>query len=130
MTRLILSLPLSAAQRARQTASIGWGRVDILAAVGSGRWGHRAYGANACETQVNKQQVQLIWNPADGGSVNILRNGVVIRTTPDDGKVNDKLRIMTGTFTYQVCETDSGDCSNEVDRHTFLKAWFAIRESS
>ena len=26
----------------------------------------------------------------------------------------DKLGTHTGTFTYQVCETDSGDCSNEV----------------
>ena len=60
-------------------------------------------------------EVQLIWNPADGGNVDVLRNGVVIRTTADDGKVQDKLGMMHGTFTYQVCETDSGDCSNEVD---------------
>jgi len=60
-------------------------------------------------------EVQLIWDPADGGNVDVIRNGVVIRTTPDDGKVGDKLGMMTGTFTYQVCETDSGDCSNEVD---------------
>jgi hypothetical protein len=26
----------------------------------------------------------------------------------------DDLGTSTGTFTYQVCETDSGDCSNEV----------------
>ncbi|MBA2436578.1 MAG: hypothetical protein H0V54_16110 [Chthoniobacterales bacterium] len=60
-----------------------------------------------------KNQVQLTWAPADGGSVNVLRNSVVIQTTADDGKTNDSLGTMTGTFTYQVCETDSGDCSNE-----------------
>jgi hypothetical protein len=62
-----------------------------------------------------KNQVQLTWVPADGGSINVLRNGAIIQTTPDDGKTNDNLGTMTGTFTYQVCETDSGDCSNEVD---------------
>jgi hypothetical protein len=60
-------------------------------------------------------QVQLTWAPADGGNINILRDGVIIRTVPDSGKANDNLHSMTGTFTYQVCETDSGDCSNEVD---------------
>jgi len=62
-----------------------------------------------------KNQVQLTWAPADGGNINVLRNGVIIQTTPDDGKTNDSLGTMTGTFTYQVCETDSGDCSNEAD---------------
>jgi hypothetical protein len=62
-----------------------------------------------------KNQVQLTWSPADGGDVNVLRNGAVRRTVPDNGKFNDNLGTMTGTFTYQVCETDSGDCSNEVD---------------
>jgi len=60
-------------------------------------------------------EVQLLWDPADGGNVDVIRDGVVLRTTADDGKVGDKLGMMTGTFTYQVCETDSGDCSNEVD---------------
>ena len=59
--------------------------------------------------------VNLDWNPADGGDVNILRNGTIIQTIADDGKTKDKLGTTTGTFTYQVCETDSGDCSNEVD---------------
>jgi hypothetical protein len=62
-----------------------------------------------------KNQVQLTWAPADGGNVNVLRNGVIRRTAPDNGKFNDSLGTQTGTFTYQVCETDSGDCSNEVD---------------
>jgi hypothetical protein len=67
------------------------------------------------QTQGNRHKVQLRWNPADGGSMNILRNGVVIGTTPDDGRATSNLGTQTGTFTYQVCETDSGDCSNEVE---------------
>ena len=66
------------------------------------------------KTQGNKHQVQLRWSPADGGDINILRNGAVIATTPDDGNANSNLGTRTGEFTYQVCETDSGDCSNEV----------------
>jgi hypothetical protein len=58
--------------------------------------------------------VLLLWRPADGGNINVLRNGAVVQTTADDGRANDKLGNQTGTFTYQVCETDSGDCSNEV----------------
>ncbi|MEP6602077.1 MAG: sialidase family protein, partial [Nitrospirota bacterium] len=62
-----------------------------------------------------KTQVTLSWSPADGGNINVLRDGVIVQTTPDDGATKDNLGTQTGTFTYQVCETDSGDCSNEVD---------------
>jgi hypothetical protein len=66
-------------------------------------------------TQGNQHRVQLRWSPADGGTVNILRNGVSLGTTADDGNAVDKtLGTQTGSFTYQVCETDTGDCSNEV----------------
>ena len=37
------------------------------------------------------------------------------RVGADDGSTRDNLGAHTGTITYQVCETDSGDCSNEVD---------------
>ena len=71
------------------------------------------------EASVRRQQgrrvVALRWSPADdGGDVNVLRNGVVIGTTADDGTAQNNIHGQTGTFTYQVCETDSGDCSNEV----------------
>jgi hypothetical protein len=42
------------------------------------------------------------------------RVGTIRGTTADDGQAFDNLGTTTGTFTYQVCETDSGDCSNEV----------------
>jgi len=58
--------------------------------------------------------VVLRWQPADGGSVTVSRNGVVLRAVKDDGKAKDNLGSRTGMFTYQICETDSGDCSNEV----------------
>ena len=64
--------------------------------------------------QGNKHQVQLIWDPADGGDMDILRDGAVVGTTLDDGKAPSNLGTHTGTFIFQVCETDSGDCSNEV----------------
>jgi len=66
------------------------------------------------KTQGNNHRVRLQWSPADGGLVNVLRNSVIIATTADDGRAADDLGTQTGTFTYQVCETDSGDCSNEV----------------
>ena len=90
----------------------GWGRVDILAAVGSGG------GTITLQARVKGQgtnhNVQLKWSPADGGRVSLTRNGSVIGNTTDDGAVTDKLGTQTGSFTYKVCETDSSDCSNEV----------------
>ncbi len=90
----------------------GWGRVDILAAVGGG--GSDIVLQTRVKTQGTKHKVQLKWSPADGGSMNILRDGTVVGTTADDGNAADKLGTRTGTFVYKVCETDSGDCSNEV----------------
>jgi hypothetical protein len=68
------------------------------------------------QTQGTKHQTKLKWRPADGvGTVNVIRNGVVVNTVPDNGQTTDKVGTQTGTFTYQVCETDSGDCSNTVN---------------
>jgi hypothetical protein len=57
----------------------------------------------------------LRWSPANGGPIKVLRDGRQIGTTQDDGKTMDKLGRQHGTFTYQVCEPDTGTCSNEVD---------------
>jgi len=64
--------------------------------------------------QGTNHNVQLKWSPADGGRVSLIRNGSAIGNTTDDGRVTDKLGTQTGSFTYKICETDSGDCSNEV----------------
>ena len=37
------------------------------------------------KTQQGKTQVQLKWTPADGGTINVLRDGAVVQTTADDG---------------------------------------------
>ncbi len=70
------------------------------------------------EADVKRQRgnrfVILTWTPADGGQIEVRRNGVVIDTTDDDGSFRNKLGTETGNFTYQVCEPDTGDCSNEV----------------
>ncbi len=92
----------------------GWGRVDILAAVDAGGGGDITLSARARKRQ-GSTTISLSWDPADGGDVNVLRDGVIVQTTPDDGSTRDNLGTMSGTFTYQVCETDSGDCSNEVN---------------
>ncbi len=61
------------------------------------------------------RRVALSWTPADGGSMDILRDGIVIRTVDDDGRAQDKLGLGGREgHVYQVCETDTGDCSNEV----------------
>jgi hypothetical protein len=66
------------------------------------------------QTKGDQRRVALTWSPADGGNVDVLRNGAIVATTADDGAFNSKLGTHTGTFTYQVCETPTGDCSNVV----------------
>jgi len=67
------------------------------------------------EQKNGKSRVNLMWTPADGGDINVMRDGRIVQTTPDDGSTKNNVGTHTGTFTYQVCETDSGDCSNELD---------------
>ncbi len=67
--------------------------------------------------QGGNRLVALSWTPADGGSINILRDGEIIGTTDDDGGAQDHLGGIGGetvVYTYQVCEPDTGVCSNEV----------------
>ncbi len=62
----------------------------------------------------NNRLVALSWTPADGDTINILRDGVVIRTVTDDGSAQDHLGSgPRERHVYQVCE-DDGTCSNEV----------------
>ena len=63
--------------------------------------------------QKGQRFVALSWSPADGGSINVVRDGAVIHTTDDDGRAQDPVGAME-SHTYQVCETDTGTCSNEV----------------
>jgi len=59
----------------------------------------------------------LAWSGAGSATVVVLRNGVSIATTANDGAFSDKLRVV-GTYTYQVCEYLGGKCSN-VETVTF-----------
>jgi len=64
--------------------------------------------------QGSLRAVTLSWSPADGGDINILRDGAVVQTTADDGQARDKVFHHTGSISYQVCEPDTGTCSNTV----------------
>lgn len=60
------------------------------------------------------QKADLTWSPADGGDVTVYRDSVPIATTADDGFYTDNLNVRGGgTYTYTVCEVDTGTCSNE-----------------
>ena len=59
--------------------------------------------------------IDMTWSPADGGNVNVMSNGVPAETTLDDGAhVYSTGNKGGGSYNIQVCETDSGDCSNIV----------------
>lgn len=60
--------------------------------------------------------VALDWTGTDdSGTINILRDGIVIHTSADDGRAQDRLGAVSRvSHTYQVCEPDTGTCSNEV----------------
>jgi len=86
-----------------------------------GNWLIRANAGNGennivLSAEVHRQRtrrvVVLQWSPGDAGTVNILRNGVVVGTTDDDGFAQNSLGRQTGTFSYQVCQTDFSVCSN------------------
>jgi len=57
----------------------------------------------------------LLWNPTkEGESVDILRNGGKLASIPNDGAYTDALPKNLNSATYQVCETGTITCSNEV----------------
>ena len=69
----------------------------------------------AVRRQRGGSAVVLNWAPADGGMINIVRDGAVIRTTRDDGSAQDHLDSgRRAVHVYQVCKPDTGTCSNEV----------------
>ncbi|NNF56853.1 MAG: PKD domain-containing protein, partial [Rhodothermaceae bacterium] len=55
----------------------------------------------------------LTWTPSDGGRLDVYLDGAVVKTTRDDGFFSYNLgRNASGSYDFQVCEQDSGDCSN------------------
>jgi serine protease len=58
--------------------------------------------------------VRLNWTGATTSSVAIFRNGVRIATVSNSGSYTTYSQLR-GTFTYRVCNTDTGAaCSNDV----------------
>ncbi|MDQ3199346.1 MAG: hypothetical protein M3Q46_09225 [Verrucomicrobiota bacterium] len=99
------------------TSSFNWRtRIGSFKIATGGGGGEITLTAKA-RRQGGNRLVALNWTPADGGTINVLRDGVVIRTIEDDGSGQDHVGGVGGStevFTYQVCETDTGVCSNEV----------------
>ena len=61
------------------------------------------------------KHAELMWNGAVGTNVNVHRDGVSIAETANDGMyIDNSGQKGGGTFTYQVCETGTSTCSNEV----------------
>ena len=61
------------------------------------------------------QNVDLTWSGATGSNVDIYRDGSFITSTANDGAYRDNLNTKGGgSYTYQVCETNSSTCSASV----------------
>jgi PKD repeat protein len=58
--------------------------------------------------------VDFVWSGATGTHVNIKMNGTVQETVENDGTHTINYGRLSGTFVFQVCETDDSACSNEV----------------
>jgi PKD repeat protein len=54
----------------------------------------------------------LVWSGATSTNVDVYRNGELVFTTANDGAETDNLGRNSGTFTYQLCEQGTTDCSN------------------
>ncbi|MFT5286039.1 MAG: hypothetical protein ACI8TQ_002207 [Planctomycetota bacterium] len=62
-----------------------------------------------------KISANLSWSSATGSNVDIYRDGAFLTTTANDGSYTDATgRKGSATFTYQVCETGGGACSNVI----------------
>lgn len=67
--------------------------------------------ANGYKTR-GRQNVDLSWSGANGGTVDIYRDGSVIATTANDGAYTDAIGAKGGgSYTYQVCEAGTSTCS-------------------
>lgn len=58
--------------------------------------------------------VDLSWNGATSDDVDILRDGELVATVPNDGFHTDSINLRgRGIYRYQVCEAGTTECSNE-----------------
>ncbi|MBM7073950.1 S8 family serine peptidase [Shewanella sp. 202IG2-18] len=56
--------------------------------------------------------IDLTWSGAMGGNVAIYRNGEMVSTTRNDGRMRDRIRDAAGSYEYKVCEAESSLCSD------------------
>lgn len=62
-----------------------------------------------------RHTVELSWSNATSADVDIYRNGSVLTTTANDGAYTDATNNRgKATYTYQVCETGTTSCSEQV----------------
>jgi PKD repeat protein len=61
-----------------------------------------------------RQKADLTWSGATATNVDIYRNGTKIITTANDGSHTDSIdKVGGGSYTYQVCEPGTSNCSNQ-----------------
>jgi PKD repeat protein len=58
-----------------------------------------------------REKVELTWTGASGQSVDVFRDGALLKTTRNDGALTDNASLAT--HVYQICEEGSPACSNE-----------------
>jgi len=58
--------------------------------------------------------VDLGWDGAVSGSVDVYRDGSLVATTTNDGSYTDKPSKKLTSVTYKVCEAGTSVCANEV----------------
>ena len=56
-------------------------------------------------------KVDLAWSGATGSTVDVIRNSVKVATPANSGAYTDTLGKVTGSFSYQVCNTGTTVCS-------------------
>jgi serine protease len=65
--------------------------------------------------QRNRGFADLSWTGATTDSVDIYRNGVVLKTTSNNGSYTDNVgKRPSGAYTYEVCDQGTTDCSPAV----------------
>ena len=65
------------------------------------------------KTEPNKQTTTLSWSRAQGQTVYLYRNGLVLQSTPNDGKQSvSKAFNGPATYIFKICEAGSNICSN------------------
>lgn len=69
----------------------------------------------AIKTRLGRLRVDIMYENASADMVDVYRNGVKIDTVENTGIYRDRERRATGnSFTYQICDAGSENCSNEV----------------